>query len=97
MHIAAFVAGGYIPFIRHSLLEHLNNTIFSAYNFLVLLFVFLHIVTHILAHYRFAITALYYLPTAPQPIMYLRIFCITKRTRNEPRNPFHIDLDPDMK
>jgi hypothetical protein len=28
MHFAAFVAGGYIPFIRHSLLEHLNNTIF---------------------------------------------------------------------
>ena len=53
MHFAAFVAGGYIPFIRHSLLEHLNNTIFSAFHFLVLLFVFLHIVTHILAHYRF--------------------------------------------
>lgn len=54
MQFAAFVAGGYIPFIRHSLLEHLNNTIFfSAYHFLVLLFVFLHIVTHILAHYRF--------------------------------------------
>ena len=33
------------------------------------LFVFLHIVTHILAHYRFAITALYYLPTAPRPII----------------------------
>jgi hypothetical protein len=65
MRFAAFVAGGYIPFIRHSLLEHLNNTIFFCLSLSCASFVFLHIVTHILAHYRFAITALYYLPTAP--------------------------------
>lgn len=100
MHFAAFVVGGYIPFIRHSLLEHLNNTIFFCLSLLVLLlFVFLHIVTHILAHDRFAITALYYLPTAPTPhnVLYLKLFCITRQTRNVPRNICHIDLDSNMK
>lgn len=56
MRLAAFVAGGNTPFIRHSLLEHLNNTIFFCSHFFVLLLYFF-IVTHILAHYRFAITA----------------------------------------
>ena len=36
----------------------------------MLLFVLLYIVTHILAHYRFATTALYYLTTALHPMMY---------------------------
>ena len=39
----------------------------------MLLFVLLHIVTHILAHYRFANTALYYLTTALHAIMYPKL------------------------